>query len=49
VLLTKVASSFDGKLAIGGDYKGRLVIFDGQQTGIVESPVGQASRPAEQP
>lgn len=30
-LLTKVAVSFDGKLAIAGDYQGRLVIWDGQK------------------
>jgi hypothetical protein len=30
-LLTKVAVSFDGKLAIAGDYLGRIVIWDGQK------------------
>jgi WD40 repeat protein len=30
-LLTKVAVSFDGKLAIAGDYQGRIVIWDGQK------------------
>jgi WD40 repeat protein len=30
-LLTKIAVSFDGKLAIAGDYLGRLVIWDGQK------------------
>ncbi len=32
VLLTKVAASFDGALAIAGDYQGRLQIWDGKQT-----------------
>ena len=30
-LLTKVAVSFDGKLAIAGDYQGQIVIWDGQK------------------
>jgi len=30
-LLTKVAVSFDGKLAIAGDYRGNIVIWDGQR------------------
>jgi hypothetical protein len=30
-LLTKVTVSFDGKLAIAGDYQGRIVIWDGQK------------------
>jgi WD40 repeat protein len=29
-LLTKAAVSFDGKLAIAGDYQGRIVIWDGE-------------------
>ena len=32
VLLTKVASSFDSKLQIAGDYNGRVMIWDGKQT-----------------
>src|SRR5258708_5429668 len=28
-MLTKVVSRFDGKLAISGDYKGRLLLWDG--------------------
>jgi hypothetical protein len=30
-LLTKVAASFDGKLAIAGDYQGRVLIWDDKQ------------------
>jgi WD40 repeat protein len=30
-LLTKVAASFDGKLIIAGDYRGRLQLWDGKQ------------------
>lgn len=30
-MLTKVAVSFDGKLAMAGDYRGRIVIWDGQK------------------
>lgn len=31
-LLTKVAASFDSKLAIAGDYAGRILLWDGKQT-----------------
>jgi WD40 repeat protein len=41
-LLTKVTASFDGKLAIAGDYKGRLVFWDGKQL-----TVRQASGPVD--
>ena len=30
-LLTKVAVSYDGKLAIAGDYQGQIVLWDGQK------------------
>jgi hypothetical protein len=30
-MLTKVAVSFDGQLAMAGDYQGRIVIRDGQK------------------
>jgi len=30
-LLTKVAVSFDGRLAVAGDYQGRLLLWDGQK------------------
>jgi hypothetical protein len=34
-LLTKVAASYDGKLAIAGDYQGRILIWDGRQSSAV--------------
>ena len=36
-LLTKVAASFDGKLAIAGDYRGNLVIWDGAKAVTVNT------------
>jgi len=36
-LLTKVAASFDGKLAIAGDYAGNLSIWDGAKTVTVNT------------
>jgi hypothetical protein len=35
-LLTKVAASYDGKLIVAGDYSGRIVLWDGRETQIVE-------------
>jgi hypothetical protein len=35
-MLTKVAVSFDGKLATAGDYQGRIVIWDGQKAATLE-------------
>jgi hypothetical protein len=35
VLLTKVAGACDGKLAIAGDYDGRLLVWDGRKTATV--------------
>jgi WD40 repeat protein len=43
-MLTKVAVSFDGKLAIAGDYQGRLVIWDGQKA--VTLPARPAAAPS---
>jgi WD40 repeat protein/mono/diheme cytochrome c family protein len=37
-LLTKVTSSADGKLAIAGDYKGRLLLWDGQKATSIDRP-----------
>jgi len=42
-LLTKVAVSFDGKLAIAGDYAGRLLIWDGQKVQTVPAHVQLAA------
>ena len=36
-LLNKVAVSFDGKLVIGGDYQGRIVIWDGRKAQILSA------------
>jgi WD40 repeat protein len=36
-LLTKVAVSFDGKLAVAGDYQGRIVIWDGEKAATLTS------------
>jgi WD40 repeat protein len=33
-LLTKVAATFDGKLFVAGDYRGRLVLWDGKQLSV---------------
>ena len=48
-LLTKVAASFDGKLFIAGDFRGRLEIWDGKQLTPVDPPMAQPSRPAQAP
>ncbi len=37
-LLTKVAASFDGKLAIAGDFHGRLFVWDGKQLSSLPAP-----------
>src|SRR5581483_7940812 len=37
-LLTKVAASFDGKLIVAGDFRGRLVLWDGKQTAFLPAP-----------
>ena len=37
-LLTKVAVSFDGKLAIAGDYQGQIIIWDGQKAFSAQAP-----------
>jgi WD40 repeat protein len=34
-LLTKVAASFDSKLAIAGDYDGRVVLWNGKETELI--------------
>lgn len=38
-LLTKVTASFDSKTTIAGDYKGRLLFWDGKQV-VIGSPSG---------
>jgi hypothetical protein len=43
-LLTKVTASFDGKLAIAGDYKGQVAIWDGKQLSYLNRPVADSSR-----
>jgi Planctomycete cytochrome C/WD domain, G-beta repeat len=40
-LLTKVAASFDGKLVIAGDFRGRLQLWDGKQLSLLPAPVGK--------
>ena len=35
-LLTKVAVSFDGKLTAAGDYQGRLILWDGHETQVID-------------
>ena len=34
-LLTKVAASFDSKLAVAGDYDGRVVLWNGKETELI--------------
>ena len=48
-LLTKVAVSFDGKLAIAGDYLGRLVIWDGQKVVTLVRPHQRAPSDVHRP
>ncbi len=43
-LLTKVTASFDGKLAIAGDYQGRIAIWDGKQLSYLNRPGPDASK-----
>jgi WD40 repeat protein len=40
-LLTKVAASFDGKLVIAGDFRGRLEVWDGKQLTLLPVPAGK--------
>jgi dipeptidyl aminopeptidase/acylaminoacyl peptidase len=40
-LLTKVAASFDGRLVIAGDFRGRLWVWDGKQLSLLPSPLGK--------
>jgi hypothetical protein len=35
-LLTKVAAAFDGKLFVAGDFEGKLVVFDGKSSTVVD-------------
>ncbi len=35
VMLTKVVSRFDGKLAVSGDYQGRLLLWDGRLSATI--------------
>ena len=42
-LLTKVAASFDGKLAIAGDYRGRVALWDGKQLSYLDRPAADGS------
>jgi WD40 repeat protein len=47
-LLTKVACSFDGKIAIAGDYAGNVVAWDGAKVTVLRtnsSVVAPGSRP----
>jgi WD40 repeat protein len=37
-LLTKVASSSDGKLTIAGDYNGKVIVWDGASTVVLRGP-----------
>ena len=37
-LLTKVAASFDGKLIVAGDFRGRLQLWDGKQLTFLPAP-----------
>jgi WD40 repeat protein len=34
-LLTKVTASFDSKIAVAGDYQGRVLLWDGKQVAPV--------------
>ena len=36
-LLTKVAASFDGKLAIAGDYNGKVIVWDGAKVTVLRA------------
>jgi WD40 repeat protein len=47
-MLTKVAVSFDGKLAIAGDYRGRIVMWDGQKP-VTLTTHPERSRPISAP
>jgi WD40 repeat protein len=43
-LLTKVAASFDGKLFIAGDYRGRVALWDGKQLSYLDRQAADGSR-----
>jgi WD40 repeat protein len=43
-LLTKVAASFDGKLFIAGDYRGRVELWDGKRLSYRDRPAADGSR-----
>jgi WD40 repeat protein len=43
-LLTKATASFDGKLAIAGDYKGQIAIWDGKKLTYLNTPATDSSR-----
>ena len=43
-LLTRVAASFDGRLVIAGDYRGRLQLWDGKQLTFLSGPATDASK-----
>lgn len=43
-LLTKVTASFDGKLAIAGDYRGQIALWDGKQLTYLTRPPADLSK-----
>ena len=47
-LLTKVVARYDGKLAIAGDYKGRILLWDGKLSATV-GPLELATRGGKHP
>lgn len=44
--VTARASSFDGALSIAGDYRGRILIWDGQRMATLAAPAPQAGGPS---
>jgi hypothetical protein len=42
-LLTKVAASPDGKLAIAGDYDGKVIVWDGTKMSVLRGTTPPSS------